>query len=297
MIHYLLLPYNNFDQLELLVNKIKTKNSKVYIHVEKDVKNFPKLKNAYYIENRQHCPWWWTWILKAELIWLKEIYKYMKKWDHVVFMSGQCFPIKPIEYIERYIDWLNNKSAIWYLSDKKYEWWVNKYRFYDTNFHTPSFINSLLIKLLSKFKKFDTDIKVPIINVIFSVIVSFILPKRKYIIDNYELYKWQNRMVLSQEHIHYLIEFLGTDKWKKFLKKYEYTLIPNETFFQTLLVNSKKEEIIRIWLWHFSRGEKKSSPNFLSMSDLDDIKKSDRLFARKFDINRDREIIEYLNAL
>ena len=42
MIHYLILVHNNLDQLKLLVNKIKTPNSEVYIHLDKKIKNFKK---------------------------------------------------------------------------------------------------------------------------------------------------------------------------------------------------------------------------------------------------------------
>jgi hypothetical protein len=38
-----------------------------------------------------------------------------------------------------------------------------------------------------------------------------------------------------------------------------------------------------------------SFPKFLTMDDLDDIKKSDKLFARKFDIRKDKEVLDALN--
>lgn len=291
MIHYLIFPYNNFDQLELLVNKIKTKNSKVYIHVEKNVKDFPRIKDVYYIENRYHCAWGWTWILKAELAALSESYKHMKKWDHAVFMSWQCFPIKKIDYIEDYINGLWNKSVVHCDSSRDYTEWVTKYWFYDIDFHLPVFINSYIIKFLSKFKKFDKNTKVPILNVILSELISLILPRRKFISDNYKIYKWSSWCILSYNHIDFILEFLGTDKWKIFLKNYDYTLIPNETFFQTILYNVKKDEIIDMLMWYIDWWGISSSPIVLTMKDFDKLINSDKLFARKFDNKIDKKIL------
>ena len=59
MIHYLLLCHKNFNQVQLLINKLKTKNSKIYVHVDWKVKNFPEFKNATLIKNRVKTNRWW----------------------------------------------------------------------------------------------------------------------------------------------------------------------------------------------------------------------------------------------
>lgn len=291
MIHYLILAHNNFDQLELLVNKIKNKNSKIYIHVDKKVKEFPKFENVYYIKDRQNITWWWTKILKAELIWISEIYKNMKEWDHVIILSGACFPIKDNEYI----DWLKNKSCLsYYLAPEKEKKRVTDYRFFDINFHIPSRINRYLIKLISHFKNIDKDIKLSVVNFCLSKFISLLLPKRRFIINNYQIYKWDARIVLSYNHIKYLLNFLGTAKWKRVLNCFKYTNIPDELFFQTLLVNEKKEELVnkcvRFYIWP----RWASCPNFLTKDNLDDIKKSEKLFARKIDHRKDKGLLEIL---
>jgi glycerol-3-phosphate responsive antiterminator len=57
MLHYLILAHNKLDQLELLVKKLKTQNSEIYIHLDKRIKNFEKIENVRYIKNRQRVFW------------------------------------------------------------------------------------------------------------------------------------------------------------------------------------------------------------------------------------------------
>lgn len=298
MIYYLILAHNNLDQLELLVKKLRTNNSDIYIHLDKKIKNFKEIESVHYIKNRQNITWWWTKMLEAELIWLKEISKSMKQWDHVVILSGQCFPIKKIDYIEKTINDLKEKSCIHYLHAQKSTLnRICKYNFFDINFHVPQKINKIFIKILSYFKKFDTDIKLPIINAAISECVSLILPKRSHLTDKYDIYRGSSWMVLSYSHIKFLIDFIKSKEWQEVLKHFKYTANNDEIFFQTILVNNKKDEIVNNTLWYMVRCEGKASPNYLTINNLNSIKESDKLFARKFDIRKDREIIENLSKI
>lgn len=298
MIHYLILAHNNLDQLELLVNKLKTKNSRIYIHLDKKIKDFKKLENVNYIKDRQDITRWWTKMLKAELIWLSEISKNMEEWDHVVILSWQCFPIKPIDYIEKKIGDLKEKSCILCFDAK--ESTLNricKYNFFDVNFRIPKKINNFFVKILSYFKKFDTDIKLPVINAAIGELVSFVLPRRTYLTNKYTIYWGSSWMALSYPHVKFLVDFIKSDEWKKVLKHFKYTANNDEVFFQTILVNNKKDEIVNKMLWYTIWKDWAASPNYLTIEDLEGIKKSDKLFARKFDINKDKKVLEILNAL
>ena len=65
-----------------------------------------------------------------------------------------------------------------------------------------------------------------------------------------------------------------------------------------MLNNEKiKKEINNELLWYIEREKGANSPNTLTIKDLDKIKKSDKLFARKFNINIDKTILEKLDAL
>ena len=76
------------------------------------------------------------------------------------------------------------------------------------------------------------------------------------------------------------------------------TSCSDEIFFQTIMLNkNKKNEINNNCLRYTIREKDNYSPNILKINDLEKIKKSDKLFARKFDYNTDRKIIKELNTL
>ena len=207
------------------------------------------------------------------------------------------FPIKRIDYVEKKIDELKNKSSLSYgLAQDYVKKWVTDYWFYDINFHVPSPVNVWMIKRISSFKKIDKDIKLPVMNFLLSKIISFLLPKRKYLIDIYTIYKGSAWIVLSYEHVKYLLDFIQTEKWKKVINAFKFANIPDEVFFQTILINDKKDEVVNNCVWFMIWNEWASCPDGLTMDNFDEIKKSDKLFARKFDIRRDRNIFEVLNG-
>lgn len=300
MIHYLILVHNNLDQLELLVNKIKTNNSEIYVHIDKKIPEFKKIKNVHYIKNRQSISRWGVSMIKAELIGFSEIFKNMKEWDHVVLISWQCYPIKKINYIEKYIQNLWSKSCITYeLANKKFVGRLDKYHFNDSVFHVPEFINRFIIFIASHFITLWSPQRIPAINIVLWIMVSFLLPRRKYLINNYKIYKWDQWMVLSYEHIKRILGFLESEEWKKYLSSFEYTSCSDEMFFQIMMLNNEKikNEINNELLWYIEREKNANSPNTLTIKDLNKIKKSDKLFARKFNINVDRKVLEELEKL
>lgn len=296
MIHYLLLCHKNFNQVQLLIDKLKTKNSKIYIHVDWKVKDFPKFKNAKLIKNRIKTNWGWFSLVQCELNGIYEIYPNIKEWDHLIIISGQCRPIKKIQDVEKYINDLWYKSCINY---EKIEWWmierVEKYYLNDVDFHVP-YLNKFLYHIFVKKLWYNIHwLKIPIINIIISCIINKIFPKRKYLLSNYHLYKWWQWLCISYKHLKRIIEFLESKKWKKFYKSFKWSNCSDELFFQTLLYNSPlKDEIKNETLWYLKWMENTSSPYIITEEFYDELVKSKKLFARKFDINVDWRIVKKL---
>lgn len=302
MIHYLILAHNNFDQLELLVNKLKTNNSKIYIHIDKKVKVFPKIKNVEYIKNRVKTSWWGFSQVLTELSCIKQAYPNMKEWDHAVIISWQCFPIKPIKYIEEYINDLWNSSCMSYRQmPEKDLYKLERYHFNDIDFHIPKCVDDFIFKIIDHFYKWlRKPHRVPFINCVLYVIARVLLPKRKYLTDNYTMYSICNRMALSYKHIKWILEFLDTEKWKKTFENFKMTTTADEIFFQTILLNNEeiKDEIINKNLWYIIFENKQdNSPKTFKIEDYDKLISSDKLFARKFNINEDKKILLELNKL
>ncbi len=295
MLYYLILAHNNLDQLELLIKKLKTNNSEIYVHLDKKIKKYSRIEYVHYIRDRQDIARWWFSMIKAELTWIKEIYKNMNQWDHIVIISWQCLPIKPINHIETYIEKLWNKSCVYYDDiPNKNKRKIDRYHFLDLKFHMPKWVDECIYSIVEIFyKKLWTPHRVPALNAILYVIVNLFLPRRKYITNMYTIYSWSQWMVLSYEHVKWILNFLESKKWKKILSCFNYTSCSDEIFFQTILLNNnKRDEINNILLRYIIRWVNANSPTTLTINNLKDIKKSDKLFARKFDINVDKNIIK-----
>jgi len=294
MIHYLLLAHKNFNQLSFLIKKLKTKNSKIYLHVDGKVKFSPEFENVIYIKNRVKTYRWWFSQIRTEVTWIKQIFENMKYWDHLIIISGQCRPIKKIENIEKYIDGLWNESCLELQDDNCILQKVDRYYFNDLDLCMPR-LNRWLCNLIEKIWYNMGRTKVPVINIILSEIVNIILPRRKYLKTKYKIYKWGNWIVLSYKHTKRVVDFLKTDEWKKFYKSFRMTNCADEIFLQTMLYNSPmKNEIKNELLWYVKWEKNTSSPYIITLDFYDEIKNSGKLFARKFDINKDWAIVEKL---
>jgi hypothetical protein len=100
---------------------------------------------------------------------------------------------------------------------------------------------------------------------------------------------------ITMELAEYFVDYLENNNW--FYSAFIDALAPDRMFFNTLAVNSpyrgnivNRAPIFEVW-----GGTYKTSnhPIIFTNSHKEEIENSDCFFARKFDINLDREIIEY----
>lgn len=87
---------------------------------------------------------------------------------------------------------------------------------------------------------------------------------------------------------------------KKFEDYYLNTLIADESFFQTVLMNTSFNGVLvnddkRAIIW-IPDGDIKLRPKTFTGTDLDFLQKGDHLFARKFDDHVDDEIINSIES-
>jgi len=81
----------------------------------------------------------------------------------------------------------------------------------------------------------------------------------------------------------------------QFKKQFEYTSCSDEHFFQMIVMNSHfKNDVINNNLRYTDWSGGGSSPKTLTIKDYDNLIKSDRLYARKFNLDEDENIIKML---
>ena len=118
--------------------------------------------------------------------------------------------------------------------------------------------------------------------------------KRDFLKDTIP-YIWWQWMILNRKCCEFICNSLETKKYEDY---YINTLIPDESYFQTLLMNSSfdwniinddKRSIIWVNDWDI-----KLRPKTFTKEDINFLSLENNLFARKFDDNEDSEIIDFI---
>jgi hypothetical protein len=277
-IAYLILAHNNPEQIIRTVKKINTNNVIFFINYDKKSlqteymqikKELGCFRNVFFVKKRRKIYWGSFSMVLAILDLIKESLNSSENFDYAIFLSGQTYPIKSSDYIEDFLSqykdeifmsWkeLDNNGPEINLLERIQKWW-----FYFNN----------------KFYKFPKE---PI-NI-----------KRKFP-KNFIPYKGSTWWVMPRKVLVYLNKFILDNK--SFLNFFRYTFASDEMFFHTIILNSdykknvsKNNLLFQIW-------EGGSHPKTLITTDFLKIKESKALFARKFDINLDFNILDMIDEI
>jgi len=82
---------------------------------------------------------------------------------------------------------------------------------------------------------------------------------------------------------------------RSFVRFFRHVLIPDELFFQTIVMNSRfRDDVVNDTL-HYVDWDADPGPAILTVADVDRIETSGKLFARKFDVAVDSEVLDLLD--
>jgi hypothetical protein len=93
--------------------------------------------------------------------------------------------------------------------------------------------------------------------------------------------------------VDYVQRFVTTSP--DYVRFFEHVLIPDELFFQTLIMNSPLRETVVNDNLRYLDWSREPAPAVLGVGDLDRMLGSDKLFARKFDETVDRDVLDRLD--
>ncbi|MFI3331516.1 MAG: beta-1,6-N-acetylglucosaminyltransferase [Rikenellaceae bacterium] len=197
-----------------------------------------------------------------------EALKCIKSYEHIVFISGQDWPLKPIDEIVKFFNQpylccriLEQASPM----HKRY-----KYRY-------VSFGSKIFRKIANK------------------LIRIFTLSPRKFFFTG-DVYKGSQWWCVSGECAKYILRFC--DENPEYVRFFKHTHCADELFFHNIVARSPfAESHIKPESEHFTFTiwEKNSAnPKILTLSDLDAILGSKKIFARKVDITVDSALISTL---
>jgi Core-2/I-Branching enzyme len=269
---YILSAYKNLDQLVRLVERLTAEGSVVYVHVDKktDEAEHGRLERSLagrprvYLLERHVCHWGGFGHVQATLKGIDALLASGSDFEHVVLLTGQDYPIKPLAEIERFFAEHRGTSFMAY-NELPSEWWSPRggldrveYRHWRWRGHH--------VRLPWK-RRFPTGVR------------------------PYGGGAYWNLSRACVEHVAELVE-----SRPDVVDFFRHVDIPDEIFFQTVLMNSELagsvvNDNLRYIDW--TRGPR---PALLEARDLPALTASPKLFARKFDMLHDADILDLIDT-
>jgi len=274
----LILAHKNIWQLEKLVERLR-RDFDVYIHADQkwnlDLDLFKKYPNVFFVK-RYSVNWGSYSQIMATLVLFKTAY--LKNYQYYMLISGQDIPIKCNSFIKtfleqnQYANFVNNEAL------PKKEWAGQNGGYDRLNYYFGNdFGQNLLGAIKRRSLYFMQDVQ-----------KKLNIRRKLYPIKYFGGWNWVN---LNSEAMNYIMTFLKEQP--AFLKTFKYTYCADEIWLQTILLNSSvnvNNNNLRYTDWE----PHAANPKTLLKEDLDKIKASDDLFARKFDETIDKDVINSL---
>ena len=267
-------------QLKKLVDTLIDKENDIFLHIDKKSETlYQNIKKIYsnnskvhILDNRVDVNWSGFSQVLATLSLLSAVRESNKVFDYINFISGQDFPIKPNEEIKTVLHQHKGREFIEYKDIDDYEWRLKIYNLFRENKKN----RRLYIRILDNILRYTQ---------------KYFIKRKNF--EGFKLYTGSSWFTITYNCLCFILDYL--DKNPSFIKQFKYTACADEHFFQILILNSEfKKYVVNDNLRYIIWSNGKSSPETLTIKDYDKLKNTDKIFARKFDFEVDREIINKL---
>ena len=266
-----MLVHKNPEQVSRLIDRIYSPSDCFYIHKDKGTPSdgwegiFRKYRGTNVLFTSKHRTAWDSFaMIEAALdgmAWCRSF-----DCDYFINLSGQCYPIKPMRVIKEELE----KTRVAYLEYTRLpsnKWWVGE--------------NGGLDRIGYYYITFaGLRIRIPRTN--------SILP---YGLEPYGGSGW---FCLPKTLVSYVLNYVSSHP--RVADFYRHSWIPEEQFFQTVIMNSPLRSDVVNDDKRYIRWKQKPSPEILTKQDFDVMMSSGKLFARKFDVSIDRNILDLIDS-
>lgn len=272
---HLILAHNQPQQLERLIKRLMHPDADIYIHLDKKTPiagfiQLQQLPNVFFVQHRVKVYWGSYNIVQATLNGFKEILQSGRSYQFVNLLSGQDYPLKSATDIHDYLTANQGTAFMNYLKFNP-DWVEALPRIHEYHF------NNLQVKGRYILQK----------------LVNKLLPKRTLpnALTPVGRSQW---FTIPADCLNYILTYWENNpRLRRFIK---FTWAPDEFIFQTILYNSvHKSQMVNNDLRYIDWAEGGVSPKTLTMADAPALLASGKLFARKFDQNKDSAILDLLD--
>lgn len=302
--------HKNEEQLLRLINALNDKDVFFVIHVCKNFKYFDLLKSRFinfnnvYFCDRVRASWNTYHLLLAHINTLETAVNEISDFDFFSSISAQDYPIKSKKYIRNYLEknigktfmsscliypTLNEKGQYYY--PVKDHWTSRDFSFKLKSYYIRVFKNYYVLlpgeldptKSIKSF--FTNSVK---------RFLKLIIPPRKFL-DKYTPYIGPNWFTMSNVLCAFIIS--NYSKNMKFNAFWKYVFGAEEIWWQTIIMNSPyKDNVVNenLRLVIFDKGPHPINLNKSHIKLIEDAP-AHKLFARKFDISVDADILDMID--
>lgn len=275
-IAHVIITYTSPLLTERMIRHMMHADFDFYIHVDskKDFSAYAfleKLPNVYFITKRIDVRWAGFSTVEAVLNSIRQILATGKEYGYINLLSGQGYPIKTAEEILGF--YKANAGKLFMKYDSFDEWTeaqarITQYHLVDYRFPGKYWIEKL---------------------------INFLFPERKPPIP-LKFYGRSMFWSLTPESLRYVLKI--HDQNPSLHRFFKFTWGSDEFFFQTILLNSSfASQVENMNCTYYDHKPHVPSPRVLVKEDFPAIEGSDKLFARKFDMGVDSEVLDMIDAM
>jgi hypothetical protein len=277
-IAYIVSAYQLPEQLGRLVHSLDTAGSSFLLHVDKkaDANVFRNvfaglghLSNTYFLK-RHTCYWGGFGHVAATLEGIRTLLKLRIPFDYLVLLTGQDYPIKSNGYISRFLGRHYRMYFVDHIPLPHHDW-ENSGKDREQLW---------LLRVLHRHVR--------------------ILPPcgllRRRVPTDMSLFGGSSYWCITRQCAEYIHAFVA--EHPDYARFFKYVDVPDELFFQTILINSPlRDTIVNDDLRHIVwRDPSAGSPAVLTEVDFAGLASSSKLFARKFDTRVDKRVLDRIDG-
>ena len=278
-IAYLIMGHRNPGHIIRLMDSLRDSRSFFVIHIDQraddsvhaPLRDYAAQNPDVFLTKRIRCYWGGFGIAHATIECVKMVVKMNRDFDYAILLSGQDYPIKSADHIVEFFQKNKGKEFIESFSLCKQNRWSD---------HGGYFEAMNRVQYWTFFIRSRT----------FQVRL-----RRKFPLG-WEPHGGSQWWCLSKECILYIEAFIRANPG--FVRYFKHVFIPDECLFQTIISNSAfRDRIAGDHLRYIdTEHPNPDSPRTLEAGDFESLRRSPKMFARKFEPDRSKECLNRIDT-
>ena len=292
---YIITAHKNPEQLVRLVERLNADGATFFVHVDRrtDVQTYCRmvdglrhLSNVHFMKKRFKCHYMTLFsAVQAVLQGIREMLQKNVAFDYLIYLTGQDYPIKTNAQIEAFLQDAGGLSYMAYLP---------------LPFEGLHPAGARIIQNASRIEcwhlhLFNQYIRLPLRQRSrFGRALNLFVPKKRRFPMGFRPYGGWAYWCLARQHVEYIHSFIKLHP--AFVRFFRFVKSADEICFQSILLNSRfKDQIINDDLRYVDWTTEDCHPKLLRREDLGKLIDSPKLFARKFDLQLDAQVLNLID--